>query len=380
MNRMTPPSKIKLLFCTDGIFPHAVGGMQRHSRLLVEALSAYPELEITVLHPHTGMQVFAHCPSVQEVAMAAPPADKHYLLGLRDYSKAVLAEALRRPDHLVYAQGLSVWVGAGQLRHRLIVNPHGLEPFQALGLKDQLKTWPYRWVFRRLFRTAARVVSLGGSLTGILQRNGRPGNVVVLPNATQLLPVADADLIKSPARPLRFLFVGRFAANKGIGILLEAAQRLNAAGFQDRFVLDLAGKGPLFEQMRAKYQLPNANFMGFVTDEDLDRCYLDDQVFVLPTLFEGMPTVVLEAMARAMPILVTDTGATLELVDGSNGTIIPKNDAQALQGAMQAMIELSAAALQQQSAASLDKVRQRFTWPIVAAAHLALFRDMWHSY
>ncbi len=370
---------IKVLFCTDGIFPHSIGGMQRHSRLLVEALSTFPELEITVLHPHAGVQVFAHCPTVKEVALPAPPSNKHYFLGLRDYSKAVLAEAMRRPDHLVYAQGLSVWMGAAQLQHRLIVNPHGLEPFQALGIKDQLKTWPYRWVFRRLFRTAARVVSLGGSLTGILQRNGRPSNVVVLPNATQLLQQPDAALIKSPAQPLRFLFVGRFAANKGIGILLAAAQRLNAAGFQDRFVLDLAGKGPLFEEMKAKYPLPNANFMGFVLDADLDRCYADDQVFVLPTLFEGMPTVVLEAMARAMPILVTDTGATLELVDGSNGTIVAKNDVQALQTAMQAMLELPATEFQARSAASLTKVKQRFTWPIVAAAHLALFRDMWHS-
>jgi glycosyltransferase involved in cell wall biosynthesis len=370
---------IKVIFCTDGIFPHSVGGMQRHSRMLIEALAATGAIEIVVLHPHPGERIFAAYPAVEEVALPPLPGNKHYFRELKDYSRLVMAELRKRPDHLVYSQGLSVWVDVAVVQDRLIVNPHGLEPFQALGLKDRLKTWPYRHVFRKLFRRAARVVSLGGSLTGILQRNGRPDHVVVLPNATRLLPQPAADLIKTPVRPLRFLFVGRFAYNKGIGVLLEAAQRLNAAGYQDRFVLDLAGKGPLFEEMKTRFPLPNVNFLGFVSDEDLDRCYLEDQVFVLPTLFEGMPTVVLEAMARAMPILVTDTGATLELVDGSNGAILPKNDVSGLQAAMQAMLDMPAAAFEAMSGASLRKVQERFTWDVVAQAHLALFRDMWHS-
>ncbi len=376
---MGKAGKIKVVFCTDGIFPFSVGGMQRHSRLLIEALAATGELEITVLHPHPGEQVFGGMAGIEEVALPPLPGRKHYFRELKDYSRLVLAELEKRPDHLVYSQGLSVWVGVERVQQRLIVNPHGLEPFQVLGLKDKLKTWPYRHVFRRLFRRAARVVSLGGSLTGILQRNGRPENVVVLPNATRLLPVADAELLKSPMRPLRFLFVGRFAYNKGIGILLEAAQQLNQQGFQDAFALDLAGKGPLFEEMKGRYgHLGNVNFMGFVSDEDLDRCYLEDQVFVLPTLFEGMPTVVLEAMARAMPVLVTDTGATLELVDATNGRIVSKNDVVSLVAAMREMLEMDAGAFEALSRSSLHKVRERFTWEAVAQGHLALLRDMWH--
>ncbi|HEX2901446.1 MAG TPA: glycosyltransferase family 4 protein, partial [Bacteroidia bacterium] len=208
---------------------------------------------------------------------------------------------------------------------------------------------------------------------------GRPGNVVVLPNATHLLPLPDAALVKAKALPLRFLFVGRFAYNKGIGVLLEAARQLNQEGLAAAYELHLAGKGPLFEEMKARHPLPNVQFWGFVSDADLDQAYLQDHVFVLPTLFEGMPTVVLEAMARAMPILVTDTGATLELVDAKNGMILPKNDVQGLKGAMRAMIEMEGAAFEAMSAASLDRVRERFTWEAVAKAHLGLFREMWHS-
>jgi hypothetical protein len=45
--------KRQLLFCTDGIFPHAVGGMQKHSLLLIEQLAKYSEWEIIVIHPHS---------------------------------------------------------------------------------------------------------------------------------------------------------------------------------------------------------------------------------------------------------------------------------------------------------------------------------------
>jgi glycosyltransferase involved in cell wall biosynthesis len=131
--------------------------------------------------------------------------------------------------------------------------------------------------------------------------------------------------------------------------------------------------------MKAAYPLPNVRFRGFVTDEELDQAYLDDEVFILPTLFEGMPTVVLEAMARAMPVIVTDTGATLELVDDTNGIIIPKQDSAATMQAMRRMIEMPDAEYLAMSRQSLQKFKAKFTWEAVAQAHLKLFRELSQS-
>jgi glycosyltransferase involved in cell wall biosynthesis len=371
---------MKLLFATDGIYPHSVGGMQRHSRLLLEALAATGEVEITVLHPHPGHIIFPGHPNITEVPLPPLPGKKHYFRELKDYSRRVLQEALQRPDHLIYSQGLSVWVGADQLKHRLIINPHGLEPFQAIGLKDRLKTWPYRRVFRHLFRKATRVISLGGRLTPILQQAGRPENVIVIPNATQPLTLPPDQLVKTPGSPLKFLFVGRFAYNKGINILLEATHQLLPPQTLPLtacpFTLTLAGKGPLFDQMQARYAHPAIHFHGFMEDAQLDQAYLENHVFVFPTLFEGMPTAILEAMARAMPIIVTDTGATLELVDETNGIIIPKNDPQALAKAMQTMLQMPPNHFQSLSRSSLQKFHARFTWQAVAQSHLDLFKSL----
>jgi glycosyltransferase involved in cell wall biosynthesis len=307
------------------------------------------------------------------------PGKKYYLLELREYSKNVLAELEKRPGDLVYSQGLSVWAGIDQVKDRLVVNPHGLEPFQGLTFMDRLMTFPYRWVFRRIFRKSFRVVSLGGRLTAILQKEGKRDNVVVLPNAVLLHSLPDAALIKQKSTPLKFLFVGRFVANKGIPSLLQAAELLNQSGNESAYELHLAGRGPLFEEMKARFPLPNASYWGFVEDDFLNAAYLEDHVLILPTLFEGMPTVVLEAMAAAMPILVTDTGATLELVGEENGIIIPKNDPVGIAAAMRAMIDMDAGQFEYLSAQSLSKLGRRFTWEAVANGHLELFREMWRS-
>lgn len=369
------PAPLKVLFCTDGIFPHAVGGMQRHSKLLIEALAETGEVELTVLHPHSGERVFPNHPSVKEIVLAPLPEKKHYFLELYDYSKQVLEQARKHPQHLIYSQGLSVWAGLKEIADRTIVNPHGLEPYQTLSLKDKLKTWPYRLAFDRIFRRAAKTVALGGRLTDILRRRSRdPQRIVVLPNATNPLPLPDEQLLKQKTEPFRFLFTGRFAYNKGIDVLLRATQTLLEQGYEGRFEVDLAGKGPLFEQMVAEFPLPNVNFLGFVSDEQLAQAYLDCRVFVLPTLFEGMPTVILEAMARATPIIVTDVGATLELVAKDNGAIVAKGNVEDLARTMARFIDMDAEQYANLSSNSLRKFQERFTWKAVAEQHLELFK------
>jgi glycosyltransferase involved in cell wall biosynthesis len=349
--------------------------MQRHSQLLVEALARTGEVDLVVLHPHPGEKIFPDFPNVEEVALPPLPGKKHYFFELRDYSKLVLEEAKKRPDHLIYSQGLSIWAGLDQVKARLVVNPHGLEPFQALGWTAWLKTWPYRMVFRRLFRKAAHTISLGGRLTTILEKvMGRSADrIVVLPNATNPVDPPREQLLKTKGKPVKFVFAGRFAHNKGIDLLLEAAKRLNESGRQKDFELDLAGKGPLFEEMQRWYKLPNVRFGGFVPDEDLERMYLEGDFFVLPTLFEGMPTVVLEAMARAMPAIVSDVGATRELTEGGCGILIEKNNLEDLLGAMTDVLDMEAGEFARYSERALDRFLEKYTWEAVARRHLEMF-------
>ena len=68
---------LKVVFCTDGIFPHQIGGMQRHSRLLLESLAAF-DVELTVIHPHEGVQVFNDELRIKEFAIRGIDKKKNY--------------------------------------------------------------------------------------------------------------------------------------------------------------------------------------------------------------------------------------------------------------------------------------------------------------
>lgn len=363
--------RTKILFCTDGIFPHAVGGMQRHSRLLIEKLAGIPDLELIVVHPHENVNLFSN-PAIKEIGLPTIKSKGNYLLNCYEYSKLVYKTALLFPDAVIYSQGLSVWHGITKLGNRTIINPHGLESYQSLSYRDYLTGIPFRTIFNHLFRKSHKVISLGGRLTDILRKVIPDQKIAVLPNAVNVPELVER---KFNSKPVRFLFVGRFALNKGINILAEAVNVLNNEGFGQQTEFNLVGKGPLYEEYMQKYRYPNLNFIGFADDDKLNELYRTNDVFVLPTLFEGMPTVVLEAMAHGMPIIVTDVGATLMMVDSSNGWIIEKKNVQSLVNSIKQFLQLSDTDRRYLSDNSYNKVNAQFTWDIVAQKHAALFRE-----
>jgi glycosyltransferase involved in cell wall biosynthesis len=224
-------------------------------------------------------------------------------------------------------------------------------------------------------RRSAVVVSLGGLLTGILQREVRNSRarVQVIPNAVDVPP---AVAYVPGSTPLRMLFVGRFAFNKGLDLLLAVARRLEREGRVDQVRFELAGDGPLRAAIQAEGVPANVVLLGRVEDEELFRLYSECDAFILPTRFEGMPTVVLEAMARSRPIIVSDVGATAELVDASNGHLLPSGDADALYAAVVAFIGSTTAQRRAMGEASYARCAERFAWPMVTQGFVELFESV----
>jgi hypothetical protein len=179
-------TKVSVIFCTDGIFPHMVGGIQRHSRLLAESLAKSGQVNLTVIHPHRNIKVFDPELNIEEIIIPEEKSTGIYLRDCYRYSVKVLQLVLDRPGTIVYAQGFAVWAGMEKIKNRLVLNPHGLEPFQGLSKKNKLLGLPFRMILRYQFRSAGYIVSLGGRLTGLLEQNSNGARIVVLPNAVNV--------------------------------------------------------------------------------------------------------------------------------------------------------------------------------------------------
>lgn len=369
---------MKVAICSDGVFPSTVGGIQRHTRLLVETLAReHSGIEIVVVHPHADQSLFGGLPTVTELVVAPRPGRRRYAAECLSLSWRMAAAVASIPDALVYAQGLAGWAGHSTRDDLLIVNPHGLEPFQCRGLVERAKTWPLRIGLKRSFGRARKVISLGGKLTDILRRHvpDPDRRIVTIPNGVQLPEVLSAPRSRDDGI-LRLLFVGRFAGNKGIPDLLAAMRILADRGLGDRVTLDLVGSGPLWSTLTSKPTPAGIRYHGAVTDAELDRLYAVADVFVLPTLFEGMPTVVLEAMVRGLPIIVTDVGATRELVDASNGFLVSPRRPLELAARVEQCLRMPREQFHRLGSGSVEKATTRFSWSEVARQHVAMFAEV----
>lgn len=147
--------------------------------------------------------------------------------------------------------------------------------------------------------------------------------------------VSDAITRAAPAagEPVRFLFVGGVNANKGVPLLLEAFAALP----EGAATLTLTGRyDPDAWFVRQARAMKGVTLTGAVPHERMREVYAQADVFVLPSLTEGLSQAGVEAMSCALPIVCTaNTGVNDYVRDGVSGFVIPAGDPQALADKLQ---------------------------------------------
>lgn len=126
-------------------------------------------------------------------------------------------------------------------------------------------------------------------------------------------------------------YLGLLSERKGIPQLLESIKILNSNNVVDA-EFRFGGSGE-YEQAvsEAQESYDNVTFDGFIPEEDLADFYRDLDVLILPSESEGLPNVLLEAMACGTPPLVTNVGGVPQLIeDGSNGFILPSREPETI--------------------------------------------------
>ena len=149
--------------------------------------------------------------------------------------------------------------------------------------------------------------------------------------------LSDAELAQPEGvvRDIPFVSVGRLDEQKGYGYLLDAMAELVAVEPDVR--LSIVGDGPLRADLEAKVaSLGLQEAVRFEGEQPDARPYLRRaQVFVLSSLWEGLPYTIIEAMAARVPVISSDVGGCRELVvDGETGLLVRPRDPSALAAAM----------------------------------------------
>ena len=171
--------------------------------------------------------------------------------------------------------------------------------------------------------------------------------------------------------------VGRLAEVKDQSTLVEAFAHLVAERPELRASvrLILIGDGPLFATLKNKIETHGVTELVWMTGDrkDVPELLRLLDIFVLPSLAEGISNTILEAMATRLPVIATRTGGNPELVeDGENGLLVPVGDVHALSKALEKLVcDRSLAALM--GTKGFEKVSARFNWAHTVDEYLGVY-------
>jgi glycosyltransferase involved in cell wall biosynthesis len=176
--------------------------------------------------------------------------------------------------------------------------------------------------------------------------------------------------------PLHIIFLGAIERFKGVFELVDAVALLRQNPTLPPFKVSIIGDGVQVEPLRAVIAAQRLGEIvrleglleGISKLDALERA----DVFVLPSHTEGLPNAMIEAMAAALPVVVTPVGGIPDvIVDGHNGVIVPSHDASRLASALQTLL-LSAALRRLLGQRAHDTVRTRFETERAARALASL--------
>ncbi|MEX1001767.1 MAG: glycosyltransferase family 4 protein [Crocinitomicaceae bacterium] len=380
---------MNILFLTDGISPFQIGGMQKHSFVLSKLL-AQKGLQIHLFH--CGGEGYTQeafealygsaISNIKESVIAFPSLGRipgHYIRENKRYSQLIFEAIKDKIDtfDLVYAQGFTGWEFLRQKKKGVIdlpvlVNFHGFEMFQtAANFKIKLSHNLLRNSVKYQIKNADFIYSFGGKISEILTQLGISKQKILLQsNGIEKSWIIDqAPAVKNPVRS--FIFIGRNERRKGVEELNKALLLLldqKDMPFQFVFI------GPIPESIQIEDK--RIIYKGEIRDAEAIRTFLKNSDCLLcPSHAEGMPTVILEAMACHNAVIATDVGATSRMIN-NNGFLLNSPQPIEIMGAMKKIIEMDESDLLKMKDSSVNLVCEKFTWDSIADQKIADFKKV----
>jgi glycosyltransferase involved in cell wall biosynthesis len=249
---------------------------------------------------------------------------------------------------------------AKMLGRKVISQFHGGELPQALFPHGRVRGA----LLRRFMNWSDVVVVLSQEELRCHQAFSPAAKFIRIPNAIMvdglLDPIAPAD----PAQPLKLVFVGRLAREKGVFEAVEALPLLRVSGRQVE--LQIAGAGPDESELRTLASRLGVEsmvkFVGPIFGAAKSRFWASADVFVFPTFHkEGLPYALLEAMAAGTPPVTCAVAAIPDvMIDGVHGLFVPSKDAQALATGLARLYD-DRGLLRRMAQAGRDRVLENYT-------------------
>ena len=312
-------------------------------------------------------QRLAQTPGGVLPAMRAQPV---LLLLLPCFLAAFLAALLRRARRCdaIHAN----WALSGALA--AVIWPVHRRPIVLTLRGDDVSMASRSSVHRLLLRVALHRASQVVCVAHSMAQNLRASFPVHSHKTRVILNGVDLVHSSEGRRSHRILFVGSLIPRKGADVLLRAFARLEPKVETLRLIGDGPERTRLVELARALAISDRVEFAGQVPPHEVAGHLAESEVFVLPSLSEGRPNVLLEAMAAGVAVVATEIDGVRETVaDGVEAWLVPPGDPDALANALGDALARPEERLQRAKAARRRIDAQGWTWSAAARAYADVF-------
>ncbi|MFZ5982508.1 MAG: glycosyltransferase [Patescibacteria group bacterium] len=241
-------------------------------------------------------------------------------------------------------------------------------------------SWLYKLLsplIRFIWKKSAHVVANSQGLKELAQKSSPEQVIDVIVNGVDTEEFKPRENKNRPDGIFRILCISRLTHRKGINYLLDAFKIVRAKYPEIELVIGGEGdaEGELREQAEKLGIKNQVNFLGRIPHEKVSRIYASADVFVLPSLNEGMSNTILEAIASGLPVIATDTGGTRELVqEEKNGFVVKTKDAEDIAQKLERLIA-APNLLENMGQASREKAED-MSWKKVAKDYYSLYNEI----
>lgn len=375
---------MKIALFTDGIHPHVIGGIQRHSYYLCKFLSQNG-VQVDLYHyldDERNAEDELACfnaverKNINSILIKFPKHKRlpgHYVRESYEYSELVYAEFCKRKKvDFVYSKNYTSWKYLEEKIKGIELPPIGvkLHGYEAFQIHTNLRDYTYTYFHKpaTIFNThnADLVFSYGGKITDlIVEKTDTPlSKVIEIPsgiNPEWTKSISEVE--NSISEPINLVFLGRFTKRKGIHFINKWIKK-STNNFNVSFI------GPIPEENRINDK--RVRYYGLIRDsERLKSILLEQDVLLCPSLAEGMPNVILEGMAMGCAIIATDVGATSIMVNKKNGWLIEPNSFKAFETSMNELFLSSKVDIIEKKSNSRTKAIENFNWEMIAKSTIS---------
>jgi glycogen(starch) synthase len=375
-----PPSAL----VGKGVKFDPIGGMQNHTAELTRALDRRGVLQtVLTTRPPTAPRFQRLGNHARVIRLGLPVRRLRQLYGPQAAILAPILAARADVVHVHLGEDLAVLpLGAAaarihhlplvltvhtSLRHTLAVRDFRSAVLKTLG--GQIERWGEH--------SAEAVLVITPRLYRLLLSDGvEERRVHVIPPGVNpsLFEGPFEDPFSGVGKP-RVVFVGRLAPQKGVRTLVAAAGLLEDPSAQVLLVGDGPERKALEKEAKRIGVADRLLFEGFLAHERLPAVLAHADLLVLPSIYEELGTVLLEAMQAGLPVVASKTGGIPDVIeDGVNGLLVPPGEPGALARAIDRL--LAERDLARQLSKGVQERAKDYDWEVLAERVLAVYRGV----